>query len=823
MTSSNNSSLLKDVVAYVDVWSSDKRANYSKSFIQQLEKMGAQASNRFNKQVTHVIFNNGHPATWRKAKKTDVRLVSALWVGRCYDDGERADEDLFPAVNDESNPVMKNRKHRCMLPKDSPEKTTNSNWRLKKKLDKMLKDLPSIEPDVTDKSPVIIDHENGIIYSPALKRSNYMAQRLRDMKDKHENISPTSSQMAASCSPTEQTPSLGSSPTVFKFQLNDQSDDPDASPAELGCSPDKEEDPDHLEHESSKPWLSPCRDLPERFSSFQDCPEFENQGDKEEKLSKSRRTSIRIKAQHSPKFENQENKKEKNNLKSRTSVRKQAKFKPGDSLSSPILDKADGRRVSPKAKSQSLIKSAKKLPYKCENKQIMTAEKSCTDTKGPVSPGAACPSSAATLVDATTEISKQSFLLKNTLLRTPKTHRMSLSALVRSGSLCREQKSVAMGSTGDDAADVFEDYFCPANNKRLLLPNLPESSIQIPFELDSATKKRKEKRRESCSSSTKKLKLEISSPSINHPSQTSRKNLSQHDVPDSLPALDSQSVNERQRQSTSKRDAGKHRPSSSSSSGQPPSQTEDISELEPQKNSDFPIFSHTAGSGGNECLVAAGFTEIPSEFGENHNKQVSLRRQKMVTKTKAMRTLVMTSMPSEKQNTVVQVVKALGGFSIVDRVCESTTHVVSGGHRRTLNILLGIARGCWILSFEWILWCLEQSHWIPEEPYELSEQFPAAQICRLQRHLSAGEHQQDLFQNLPAMFVSQHSQPPSQTLVELIELCGGQTCKTVRRAGICIGRHSGRRPEGCRMLSEQWILDCITHLKIQSYDTYYMA
>lgn len=55
-----------------------------------------------------------------------------------------------------------------------------------------------------------------------------------------------------------------------------------------------------------------------------------------------------------------------------------------------------------------------------------------------------------------------------------------------------------------------------------------------------------------------------------------------------------------------------------------------------------------------------------------------------------------------KQNTVIQVVKVLGGFSIVDRVCERTTHVVSGSHRRTLNILLGIARGCWILSFEWV-------------------------------------------------------------------------------------------------------------------------
>lgn len=36
-----------DVVAYVDVWSSDKRANYSKSVIQQLEEMGAQVKTLF--------------------------------------------------------------------------------------------------------------------------------------------------------------------------------------------------------------------------------------------------------------------------------------------------------------------------------------------------------------------------------------------------------------------------------------------------------------------------------------------------------------------------------------------------------------------------------------------------------------------------------------------------------------------------------------------------------------------------------------------------------------------------------------------------------
>lgn len=109
-----------------------------------------------------------------------------------------------------------------MLPKDSPERTIENDWRLKKKFEKLVKDLPALEPQgkriyqewnrfilfyvtaqsvflsffllfcpVEEMSPIIIDEENGIIYSPALKRSDYMAQRLKDMKDKRENISPT--------------------------------------------------------------------------------------------------------------------------------------------------------------------------------------------------------------------------------------------------------------------------------------------------------------------------------------------------------------------------------------------------------------------------------------------------------------------------------------------------------------------------------------------------------------------------------------------------------------------------------------------------------
>ncbi|XP_070772522.1 microcephalin [Enoplosus armatus] len=831
MTTSSSCSVLKDVVAYVDVWSSDKTANYSKPFVQQLQEMGAQVSKTFNKQVTHVVFNNGHPATWRKAKKSDVRLVSVLWVGRCYDDGVHVDEELFPALNDESNPVLKNKKHRCMQPKDSPERTPENDRRMRKKLDKMMKDLAPKQPLVTDVSPIIIDEENGIVYSPALKRSDYMAQRLKDMKEKRENLSPTASQMVEPSSPTGMKPSLGSTPTVFKLMYDQSDDDSSASVAEPGYSPDKEEgrtqvdvtDHAHLAQRqrkgSEKPWLSPCCDVPKWISSPLKCPDFKDKEDEDEiRQKKSRRASVRKKPAE--------------------------KHKSAGLFESPCQDRrSDNSKDFHKEKRRSQIKSSSPSPHKSEKgKRKVKAAKSLSETFPDAVNSSSRLSSSSTLGDAAVELSKVATPLQKMQQKTPKRARPSLSALVQSFTLSDDSKGVASCSTvGHD--DVFEDYFSPVNShqrsKRPVLPNLPvQRDIEIPFELDSVPKKRKQRRSESIGSETiskkrRKVEESQSSKKCNQQSDASSEPLShpQQDVKESLPALDSPSANvtlvaKRRRQSTlpftstgtTASDAAKQR--RASTSVQPTMSTEANTVSERQRNSDVNVLPHTLGSRGSECTVAAGLTESVSEGEENPNKQASLSLQKMVNKTKTMRTLVMTSMPSEKQHTVGQVVKALGGFSIVDRVCESTTHVVSGGQRRTVNILLGIARGCWILSFEWILWCLEQRQWIPEEPYELSDQFPAAQICRLQRHLSAGEHQQDLFQSQPAMFVSQHSQPPTQNLVELIQLCGGTVCKSVRQAGICIGKYSGRRPEGSRILSEQWVLDSITYLKQLSYDNY---
>ncbi|XP_019726132.1 microcephalin isoform X1 [Hippocampus comes] len=809
MTTSNSGTVFKDVVAYVDVWSSDKRANYSKPFIEQLQKMGAQVSKTFNKQVTHVVFNNGHAATWKKAKKSHVKLVSVLWIGKCHDDAVLVDEELYPAVIDESNLVLRNKQHRCMQPRDCPERTPENDRRMKKKLDKLMKDIAPKQTMVTDDSPFVIDEDSGIVYSPACKRTDYMAERLKHMKEKRENISPTVSQMSSSPGVK---PSLENSPTVFRFFYENSDEDSSASVAELGHVPDKEKDckesdvteqnsPDKpFSKDLAKPWLSPCRDISKRPSfSPLTCPDFTINEVEGKTPEKQRMTSG-----------------------TKSLIEKPKSVGEAQSLGEEVKS-ADDEHAS-KRKRTSQMHSCSSLNKMLEQTIDKSDEGRQSNHWAEVK-NSKIASSCGNMFGG--------MLFNDHRQRKRTQGRRSLSTLAFSYSSSTNSRKVALNSPdGDD--DVFDDFFSSAshhkNPKRHLLPVFPDlTDFDIPTELDYVPKKGKQRRCKSALTGTngsKKRKLDDSEhicmpqPVLNaYPQNDFKENLPAFDHPNGTRTLAAKG----RKQSTlpfvvaSEAASGLQK---ASVFVDPAKLTEKMTTLELESHSGVCQLCHTFQSRGSESSAPVTSTEIPKDNQGKPNKRPCSFFQK-ISRAKSVRTLVMTSMPTQKQNTVVQVVKALGGFSIVDRVCESTTHVVSGEHRRTLNVLLGIARGCWILSFEWIVWCLEQRQWVPEEPYELSEQFPAAQICRLQKHLSFGDHyQQDLFQDQPPMFVSQHSQPPAPSLVELIQLCGGRVCNSVRQAGICIGRYSGRRPVGSRILSEQWVLDSITNLKNLSYDNY---
>ncbi|NXP70432.1 MCPH1 protein, partial [Ramphastos sulfuratus] len=501
------------VSAFVDVWSSNRRENYSKLFEQQLLDMGAKVSKALNKHVTHVVFKDGHLAKWRKAQKMGVKIVSVLWVEKCRQTGLRVDESLFPAigVNEEFPLLMK--KHRCMQPKDCVEKTPENSRRLQRRLDLMAKELAeqkraiSAETDV----PVLLFEDDGSLVYGHVDRikdlCSEMERRVKEMKEKRENLSPTASKM---------------------FQIPSSSS-------------------------------------------------------------------------------------------------------PGDfPLSTDVLTNSEE-------------------------------------------------------------------------------------------SLPEEQM--------EDRLNSSDDYIWGTDKKQ------KTETVKHPSALTDI-----------CVS----MSASVSSPSCSHvqesltPKQHSRGSLKdwilQHTLDDKLNEV-------------------------------------------------------------SECHVTDGSCTVYNEQTKKPNGRFRKTRLQKPT-----RTIVMTSMSSENQNTVIQVVNKLGDFSFSDDVCETTTHVVVGSPRRTLNVLLGIARGCWIVSFEWVLWSLELGHWISEEPYELSSSFPAAPICRLHRHLSTGKYQQNLFSNQPVMFVSPTSEPPCKKLIELIELSGGKTCKALRQAKICIGKEPRKKYQEIKCLSEKWVL-----------------
>lgn len=71
-------------------------------------------------------------------------------------------------------------------------------------------------------------------------------------------------------------------------------------------------------------------------------------------------------------------------------------------------------------------------------------------------------------------------------------------------------------------------------------------------------------------------------------------------------------------------------------------------------------------------------------------------------KTKKISSIVCTRLHKPEVEVFQQIVKKLGGFFVEDEVSNSTTHLVAGEPKRTVNLLRALARGCWILKHEWV-------------------------------------------------------------------------------------------------------------------------
>ncbi|XP_075603445.1 microcephalin isoform X4 [Balearica regulorum gibbericeps] len=756
--------------------------------------MGAKVSKTLNKHVTHVVFKDGRLATWRKAQKMGVKIVSVLWVEKCRETGLHVDESLFPAVDTSEGLPLLIKKHKCMQPKDFVEKTPENDRKLQRRLDQMAKELAvqkiaiNAETDV----PVLLFEDNGsLVYSPVNKikdQCSAMERRIKEMKEKRENISPTASQMSQipsssfprDCSLSTSTLTNSEAALLPEEQMEDC----------LNSSYDCLWGTDKSERQKTEIVKHACdtwTDINVSMSASVNSPsrsyELKSLTPKQHSRRSLRKKQIlqhtlddklSLEKKHLKKFP-KKNQKDENSM--TASVANQ----------NSLLQIEDLSHISP-SKKIAKLKTIPALISNLSNSPINSEDlNTCSlDRSFPVE------RNNCTLEDK-----------KRKKIQTLSTLKLTSSELGASGAkeLLQAVTTYSKSLCTDDAS--YEDFFSSSNlNENEVQVGVPKES-QNPPEVcckDSFTSMDSLDvsfcKSHTTSEKSRKTSIPANDVSVKknfkpteHPGSVPLNYLSDGEKADIAEALDSDGVSRLSRHAHEK-----------------------------SYRTNVNYCTHTTGDENevSECHVTDGSCKVFNEQKNKHNG--GLRKTRRLQKP--TRTLVMTSMSSEKQNTVIQVVNKLGDFLFSDDVCETTSHVVTGSPRRTLNVMLGIARGCWIVSYEWVLWSLELGHWISEEPYELSSSFPAAPICRLQRHLSTEKYHQNLFSNQPVMFVSPTSQPPCEKLIELIQLSGGKICKALRQAKICIGKNPGKKYQEIKCLSEKWILDSITQHTICPMENY---
>ncbi|XP_032072460.1 microcephalin [Thamnophis elegans] len=759
MDLSNGRAVLAGVVAYVEVWSSSRTENYSKAFTQQLLDMGAKISKTLNKQVTHVIFKDGFLSTWNRAQKAGIKLVSVLWVEKCREVGMHIDESLYPAINTDQGLPQLIKKHKCMQPKDLFGKTPEKDRRLQKRMETMVKELEMQRAATKTDIPVLLFEDDGsLVYSPASKikyQCSVMERRIKDMKEKRENVSPTASQLSQM---SDADPAVVSTTSTLTSELENN----------------------HLLNSS--------------FANLVGSPETKNLGKK----------SINY-------FANTENVMDVSRAELYTSS-----DSPSDSqhtglkqLSGKDLHK---NSILPNDKGCDFLvkKSIIDMPSTPECKDGIDWFLAIADNPLPQVKNVDHSVSVENLVhcEFTENInsSENDFSSVNLI---------DIPVTTKDSSLCKQRKyrrksSLRLKSSISHDKEPQNDFLVA------LLTPIKSAKDQDPSFEDCF----------SSSNFTNKIRLLPcqqklqNDKEIKYNSPRSKlEGMCQNSSPGNT------SHNRKRRRVTEITEDAVSEPKLSTFLQRRKTGVNCTSNTE-NGNTDCFLNSNireqitTSSTADNAKFSTTDAKNTACEPLESHVNEPD-RKLKMTRRIeKPLRTLVMTSMSPEMQKITLQVLKKLGGFLTSNEVCKNTSHVIAGSPRRTLNILMGIARGCWIVCYDWVLWSLEYGYWISEEPFELSVDFPAAPISRFQHNILKEKVHQKLFANQPVMFISHTSQPPYQKLCELVQLCGGKVCKTLRQAKICIGQCKVGKYVDMQCLSEKWIIDSITQYRICPLENY---
>ncbi|KAL4457738.1 hypothetical protein ABPG75_012603 [Micractinium tetrahymenae] len=86
--------------------------------------------------------------------------------------------------------------------------------------------------------------------------------------------------------------------------------------------------------------------------------------------------------------------------------------------------------------------------------------------------------------------------------------------------------------------------------------------------------------------------------------------------------------------------------------------------------------------------------------------------------------IVISNTTAEIQQKVLRLQQVLPGVELQEHVTEHTTHVLVPVDdrgivgRRSVQYLLGLAHGCWVVSYQWVDACLSKGGWVAERNYQ---------------------------------------------------------------------------------------------------------
>ncbi|XP_062167869.1 uncharacterized protein LOC133874051 [Alnus glutinosa] len=216
--------------------------------------------------------------------------------------------------------------------------------------------------------------------------------------------------------------------------------------------------------------------------------------------------------------------------------------------------------------------------------------------------------------------------------------------------------------------------------------------------------------------------------------------------------------------------------------------------------------------------------KIAEEHGSVNVMPEALASKDFQSKGECFRIILMNIADDAKRTHLIKVIEDLGGAVVSDG--SSSTHVVTGKVRKTLNFCTALSSGAWIVSPSWLKESFREGRFVDEVPYILNDEqymlkYRAELKCAV---LRAKASPQALLKGY-YVCIATHVQPAAKTLSAVVSSAGGEIIRgldKVKEASKTIFVACEEDMEqallavkkGIWTFSSEWLMNCIMRQEV---------